>query len=475
EELNNLFEAYVPLTYVGNTGSGNVTQVVGQRQDALEQTEMKKNSLYPESLDNIYKCPVCDKSFGQLSRALDHQTSHSTDHAFHCSPCVRSFKYKKDFNRHVRETHANQVDYLPLKTTSKQVRESEERGNPCPECDKNFARWDTLQLHLKSVHATGERHACPECGKLLSHKRQLPRHIREVHTRDYHKRCEQCGKMFSRASVLKKHTGLGQAGSIPALVLPSGGMAIWHRKGATDEGRFTERLQALMDSKAKKFAHWPRENNCQQKIAQARNTESAKVAQDDHCVDDLPQFSPSHTEKTYNSLYPKQLDGIHKCPMCDRSFAQLSKALEHQKSHSTNREFHCSLCLGSFKHKSALNWHMRKTHANQVDYQSSKTPSKQVRESEERGNPCPECDKNFASWGSLQRHRKSLHGKAEGHTCDECGKLLSHKRHLYQHLKDIHMKDDHNRCEQCGRTFGRSYTLKRHINCVHGEEQLGNR
>ncbi|GAA52495.1 KRAB domain-containing zinc finger protein [Clonorchis sinensis] len=170
--------------YTSSTWSGNVTHDIRQRRYALEQTEMTMNSLYPKRLDNIYKCPVCDESFVRLSKALYHQKSHSTDRDFHCSPCMRSFKHKKNFNRHVRKTHANQVDYLPLKTPSKHVRESEERGNPCPECHKNFARWDILQRHRKSVHTTGERHACPECGKLLSHKRQLPRHIREVHMRD---------------------------------------------------------------------------------------------------------------------------------------------------------------------------------------------------------------------------------------------------------------------------------------------------
>ncbi|GAA52496.1 zinc finger and SCAN domain-containing protein 12, partial [Clonorchis sinensis] len=813
--------------YVGNTGSGNVTQVVGQRQDAAEQTEMKKNSLYPESLDNIYKCPVCGKSFGQLSRALDHQMSHSTDRAFHCSPCVRSFKYKKDFNRHVRETHANQVDYLPLKTPSKHVRESEERGNPCPECDKNFARWDTLQLHLKSVHATGERHACPECGKLLSHKRQLPRHIREVHTRDYHKRCEQCGKMFSRASVLKKHTGLvhvtlfpdagphrisekwinlpnslqpsrrnrggtsrcykcGMPGhwrnqwprtrplvhnkileysSFPGwvaisaltqatiqavieidgkrelcLIATGAGVSLRQRgnqaerrpcalavravggyrmqidglsmhsirlgdksvqhtflissdieqtilgadflkstdsvidlkqgklvtsygavklegypstaevicmsesfrlvtyqpwnikclsqpivifhvyacvrdlsvlafcplslsaypdfsRSASEVPLFTlnrelqfstsnvhlgpadnffeelidlppilglQRLIATAQSTEIKVAAFsgsgrhrvsektisftpggspvpigqariepmstqPEQNNCIKPIfkgmrgkcikirltvclqkhqvnksknqknrvsmdaladnahlpagriarrcfgvlnglfegyvpfSYASSTGSGDVTQD---VGQL-QGSSEQTEMTKNSFYPKRLDNIYKCPVCDKSYAQLSRALDHQTSHSTDHAFHCSPCMRSFKHKKNLNRHVRKTHANQVDYLPLKTTSKQVRESEERGNPCPECDKNFSRWDTLQLHLKSVHTTGERHACPECGKLLNHKRQLLRHIREVHMRDYHKRCEQCGKMFSRASVLKKHTGLVH--------
>ncbi|TGZ69937.1 hypothetical protein CRM22_003459 [Opisthorchis felineus] len=186
------------------------------------------------------------------------------------------------------------------------------------------------------------------------------------------------------------------------------------------------------------------------------------------------QNATEQTKMTDNLFCQKHPDGMYRCPTCDKPFAHRSTALEHQKSHSTDRDIHCSLCIRSFKSKNSLRGHLRKTHANQADYLPLRTPSKQVRESEERGNPCPECDKSFATWDSLQRHRKSLHGKEEGHTCDECGKLLSHKRHLYQHLREVHMKDYQKRCEQCGKKFGRSYTLKRHIKYVHGGDQGGN-
>ncbi|KER26157.1 hypothetical protein T265_14052, partial [Opisthorchis viverrini] len=169
---------------------------------------MTKNSSCPKRLGNIYKCPVCDKSFVELSKALEHQKSHSTDRDFHCSKCMCSFKHKKSLSRHLKQAHENQVYRLHFKTPCTQVRESEKKGNPCPECHMTFARWDNLQRHRKSVHTTGQRHACHECGKLLSHKRQLSRHIREMHTRDYQYVCEQCKETFSRAYVLKKHTSL---------------------------------------------------------------------------------------------------------------------------------------------------------------------------------------------------------------------------------------------------------------------------
>ncbi|GAA52494.1 zinc finger protein 778 [Clonorchis sinensis] len=110
-----------------------------------------------------------------------------------------------NLRQHVRETHPDQVDYLPLKTPSKQVRESEERGNLCPDCGRNFASWDILRRHRKSLHGQGERHMCDECGKFLSHRHQLFRHIREMHKTEYHKQCEKCGEKFNRLYLLKRH------------------------------------------------------------------------------------------------------------------------------------------------------------------------------------------------------------------------------------------------------------------------------
>ncbi|TGZ69938.1 hypothetical protein CRM22_003460 [Opisthorchis felineus] len=153
----------------------------------------------------------------------------------------------------------------------------------------------------------------------------------------------------------------------------------------------------------------------------------------------------------------------------------MSKALQHQMCHSIYRDVQCSLCMLSFKHNYALRTHERKAHASQVDYLPLKTPSKQVRESQEKGNPCPECGGKFAIWDSLQRHRKSVHGKEQRHTCDECGKLLSHKRQLSQHIRQVHRRIYQKQCELCRKTFSRPYGLQRHIESVHGGDEGKNR
>ncbi|GAA57156.1 zinc finger protein 11, partial [Clonorchis sinensis] len=572
-----------------------------------------------------YKCPACERAFVHLSKALQHQKSHSTNRDFHCSLCMFSFKHKTNLQRHARKMHQDQVDCLPSKTPSKQVQESEEqgnpcaecnrnfaswnilqrhresvhrqverhmcdicgrlfnhkqhllrhirkvhkidywkrceqcgekftqgeqilihnfkivegRGNPCPECDKNFASWSGLQRHRKSLHGKAEGHTCDECGKLLSHKRHLYQHLREVHMKEYKNRCEQCGKSFSRSHGLKRHIE-SMHGSSAVIILTRRSMRqlemtvdyprgvkfpedikelSWTKRGDNFEPNLSpkvdeadafslyvkpirvESLEALHSSFVRMRNHqhdspktqafcsivravsnshvvfqhegtplrngMSRDPTSAVEHACSSKTGSVDVAQDDERVQDAAE----RTKMTNNSLKPTHLDRLYKCSICDKAFAYLSRALEHQKFHSTNRDIHCSMCMSSFKHKSAFNCHVRKTHANQVDCLPSRTPSKQVRESEERGNPCPECDKNFASWRILRQHRKSVHGNGERYVCEECGKLLCHKRHLSRHIKEVHTRDCQERCRQCGGTFSRSYLLKRHMKRVHGGDQ----
>ncbi|GAA43163.2 zinc finger and SCAN domain-containing protein 12 [Clonorchis sinensis] len=210
-------DPYRRIAYASSVEWENVTQDVEQPQDAAERTKVADKPSCRKPHDRLYKCPICSNSFSHLSKALEHQKSHSTDRDIHCSICSCSFKHKSSLRRHTEKEHTGQTDYLLSKTPNKRVRESAVRGNPCPECGKKFTRWNALQEHQKSMHAKGGRYMCDECGILLSYKQHLLRHVREVHSRDFQKRCEQCGGKFSRSYLLKRHIELvhggGQAGN----------------------------------------------------------------------------------------------------------------------------------------------------------------------------------------------------------------------------------------------------------------------
>ncbi|TGZ66007.1 hypothetical protein CRM22_005575, partial [Opisthorchis felineus] len=167
-----------------------------------------------------------------------------------------------------------------------------------------------------------------------------------------------------------------------------------------------------------------------------------------------------------NSQLIAQDEAELRCPVCDKCFPFRSRVLEHQKIHLSSRDLQCDLCTKSFKRTSELYRHYRNTHADKVDL-PSRTPSKQVRESEACGNPCPDCDKCFRTWKALRLHRGFAHQRPERYLCEECARTFSRKKDVSRHRKTVHGTDAKYDCDICGRIFNRPDSLRRHIRAQH--------
>ncbi|XP_027863776.1 zinc finger protein 664-like isoform X3 [Xiphophorus couchianus] len=102
-----------------------------------------------------------------------------------CRLCGVSFIRDCDLIRHVDESHAGQKAFK------------------CFECHKEFARKDSLTLHLR-VHTGEKPHRCPFCGKFFTQTSNLRVHMRK-HTGEKPYYCSSCGKMFARRDSLALH------------------------------------------------------------------------------------------------------------------------------------------------------------------------------------------------------------------------------------------------------------------------------
>ncbi|KAM4591656.1 uncharacterized protein PAE49_017814 [Odontesthes bonariensis] len=100
-----------------------------------------------------------------------------------CRFCGGSFTRDCDLIRHVDESHAG------------------EKAFKCSQCDKEFARRDSLALHLR-VHTGEKPHRCLFCGKFFTQSSNLRVHMRK-HTGEKPYFCNSCGKMVAHSYHLK--------------------------------------------------------------------------------------------------------------------------------------------------------------------------------------------------------------------------------------------------------------------------------
>ncbi|XP_038163377.1 zinc finger protein 354C-like [Cyprinodon tularosa] len=110
----------------------------------------------------------------QLEHVLDSKS---------CRLCGMSFIRDCDLIRHVDESHQGQKAFK------------------CFECHKEFARKDSLTLHLR-VHTGEKPHRCPFCEKTFTQTSNLRVHMRK-HTGEKPYYCSSCGKMVAHSYHLK--------------------------------------------------------------------------------------------------------------------------------------------------------------------------------------------------------------------------------------------------------------------------------
>ncbi|XP_047208478.1 zinc finger protein 3 homolog [Girardinichthys multiradiatus] len=110
------------------------------------------------------------------------QQEHALD-SKSCRLCGLAFIRDCDLIRHVDESHTGQKAFK------------------CFECNKEFARKDSLTLHLR-VHTGEKPHRCPFCGKFFTQTSNLRVHMRK-HTGEKPYFCSSCGKMVAHSYHLK--------------------------------------------------------------------------------------------------------------------------------------------------------------------------------------------------------------------------------------------------------------------------------
>ena len=326
--------------------------------------------------------------------------------------CSEIFSGKLVYFRHLKEIHRKRMmgNYMVTLLPN---------GNfKCPECFKDWEKWDNIAYHLKTVHGKDKK-ICPICGQgckpktLKSHmlrrhpegtfvcdkceytthvETSLKYHMQSKHNELRHI-CEECGKDFAHKFILAQHVQDKHSEKIHFC----------------DQCDYTFKGQSGQLEIHKKLKHSETNLICPFCDFQSLT----KEAMDEHRGSKHKyQTTPKKSSEVERKIRESQKEFIcHICHVSKKSRATLGL---HIRSEHEGIRYNCTVegCKFSGKQKTQLKAHMNAIHLNIK-------------------LPCDFCEYKTAQASNLRLHMMKKHG-VKPFSCDKCD-FRCHKSERMQH------------------------------------------
>nr|XP_033790715.1 oocyte zinc finger protein XlCOF6-like [Geotrypetes seraphini] len=160
-----------------------------------------------------HPCTQCGQKFFTIAELKDHMVNHKNTIASICSLCGKTFKCRREMNKHHKLAHSNQ------KAAEKWGKKEEQHGHSdteetshkrkhskelfCHICYRKCSSKMALQRHM-GVHAGIKPYQCQHCDYKTRLKASLIQHVR-IHTGEKPFKCEICSYASIDASSLRRH------------------------------------------------------------------------------------------------------------------------------------------------------------------------------------------------------------------------------------------------------------------------------
>lgn len=142
------------------------------------------------------RCEKCGRGFYNQSKLKKHlsikadcyQKAWFRNGVYVCKFCFAEFDLMQDRDKHITEYHGE---------------EKVKNSFVCSVCGKDFARSQTLKVHMK-IHFQIRDYKCAQCDATFVQKHHLDQHMR-THTGEKPYQCQICSRSFAQSATLYSH------------------------------------------------------------------------------------------------------------------------------------------------------------------------------------------------------------------------------------------------------------------------------
>uniref|UniRef100_A0A8D8QKJ4 Zinc finger protein 26 n=2 Tax=Cacopsylla melanoneura TaxID=428564 RepID=A0A8D8QKJ4_9HEMI len=162
-------------------------------------------------------------------------------------------------------------------------------------------------------------------------------------------------------------------------------------------------------------------------------------------------------EKYLRHLQQCKPEGGFQCDYCKKKFPYKKILQNHiENVHLRDESFSCFICGHTFKCKSYVSYHIKRSHmklvANKTNY-----------------FPCSHCSRTFNNRQALSDHQH-VHTGVKAHQCNICGKSYADRGGVVRHMKNTHERREKPPpliCEICGKSYNYARGLGLHKALKH--------
>ena len=456
------------------------------------QSDLMEETSINDKDKNRFKCEACNETFSEKVQIIQHvlkvheEKMPELNKLYKCHICDLSFGYEQSLALH--RCNLNR----PKNSDQKEV----DKPFKCEVCSAGFMLVGSLNMHSKLVHGVKNMFICKLCNVDFKFEKTLNKHHEVVHEGRSQEKDEKTANEINK-TMSELNTDIQdkiQTEDAPSIKIVNVYSLPVNEMIKEHESKNIEKLVKSVMTK---------QNSNNESSATKEFPENQTVHENEkdmnsskeHCNENnIPELSNQNQSK---EIEVKENFGVITVPeKIGHNFeTQIFSKTQDRASYVSS--FHCSICKIPFSSKLHLNKHHLERHSvtvherkNKIEVEEShsvKSVSEKKGHKIEVKNPaftsleCSICNVCFPSKSYLNSHTSTVHKGKYRHHCSHCNDYFYNEYNLKEHISNVHerknsiQKDNFEvqgpnqfKCKKCDANFFAIGGLNDHIIKIHG-------